>query len=107
MKQAKIWALAALLASAGLLGGCGSRVVERSTILVTPEAEQAASSPLRSSYHFEAERAAMEQGCVGPNKIRPMSRVIRQQGSFEWFEVLCADRIQRVRCDLGMCVPIR
>jgi hypothetical protein len=105
MKLGNLWAL---LGSALLLGACASPPAELPvTRLVTPEAAQSAASPLHSNFHFEAEKAAMSQGCMGPNKIRPLSRVIRQQGSLEWFEVICADRVQRVRCDIGMCVPIR
>jgi hypothetical protein len=102
------WGLA-LWTSAALLAGCAHRAPETAPVqqIVTPEPARAAAAPLLSHYHFEAEKTAMAQGCTGPNQMRPVSKVVRQYGSLEWFEVMCADRVQRVRCDLGMCVPIR
>jgi hypothetical protein len=81
--------------------------VQAPTQLITPEPVRAAANPLSSNYHFEAERAAMAQGCMGPGQMRPVSLITRKQGSLEWFDVSCTDRIQRVRCDIGMCTPLR
>lgn len=60
-----------------------------------------------SPYNFEAERAAIAKGCVGPNRTRPAAQLMRRSGVMEWFEVSCADNVvMRVRCDTGMCVAL-
>lgn len=67
-----------------------------------------ASTGLRSAYTFEAERTAMSRGCVGPGNTRPVARVVYKASGVDWFEVSCnAGGVQRVRCDMGMCTPIK
>jgi len=56
-----------------------------------------------SQYEYEAERAAKERGCLGPDGIRPQARLARRDGAVEDFSVQCAPRQLRVRCELGMC----
>lgn len=56
-----------------------------------------------SQYEYEAERAAKERGCLGPEGVRPEARLARRDGAVEDFTVQCAPRQLRVRCELGMC----
>lgn len=56
-----------------------------------------------SRFDYEAERAAKEAGCLGPNGERPFARLLAREGVIESFSVQCADHSLRVRCDMGMC----
>jgi len=97
----------AVLLSLSLLGGCSSRKLNAAptTVVQVPTAAANPTPALRSRYNFEAERTAMNQGCLGPNRSRPAAKVVRQQDTMEWFEVACEASVQKVRCDMGMCVP--
>lgn len=69
-----------------------------------PAPALAPASKLRPSrFDYEAERAAKEAGCLGPNGERPMSRLDAREGVIESFTVQCAAHSLRVRCDMGMC----
>ncbi|MEJ6006212.1 DUF2846 domain-containing protein [Paucibacter sp. AS339] len=56
-----------------------------------------------SRFDYEAERAAKEAGCLGPNGGRPLARLEARDGVIESFIVQCAAHSLRVRCDMGMC----
>jgi hypothetical protein len=76
--------------------------------VVAPKAVVVQGEPiLRSQYTFEAERAAMNAGCKGANGIRPAAKLVKRHETLEWFEVSCLSGEQRIRCEMGMCVPIR
>jgi len=94
------------LACITLLTACSHRP-EPPAPVSAPRPTVAASAVLRSQYHFEAERAAMSRGCVGPGGVRPHARATYSKGALEWFDVQCVSSVQRVRCDTGVCTPIR
>ncbi|MCV2351511.1 DUF2846 domain-containing protein [Paucibacter sp. Y2R2-4] len=75
--------------------------IEAQTHAQTPAAPEAKLRPSR--FDYEAERAAKEAGCLGPNGERPMSRLLTREGVIESFTVQCAAYSLRVRCDMGMC----
>lgn len=61
----------------------------------------------RALYAYEAERAAKERGCQGPNGVRPAAQLRAKHGVIEDYDVACTAGVQRVRCDMGMCSAVR
>lgn len=61
----------------------------------------------RALYAYEAERAAKERGCQGPNGLRPTAQLRAKHGVIEDYDVACTAGVQRVRCDMGMCTAVR
>ncbi len=107
--------LSLVLLGLALLSGCaGVKHAGRGQPESAPAAEasqtqaaptQAKAEPrLRASrFDYEAERAAKEAGCSGPNGERPMARLDAREGAIERFTVQCAAQSMRVLCDMGMC----
>lgn len=66
-----------------------------------------AAAPAALRYRFEAERTAMEAGCLGANQSRPVATLTHHHGTMEWFETVCdGGRVLRLRCDVGACTVL-
>jgi len=77
--------------------------VEKPALIPTPTAPAPETKLRPSRFDYEAERAAKEAGCLGPNGERPLARLLAREGVIESFSVQCAAHSLRVRCDMGMC----
>ena len=109
MKRFRFSAAMTGLISATLMAGC-SHPPPPPVTLPPPPVTQPTTSHARSvltRYRYEAEQAAMTMGCSGPNQSRPEAKLIHQQNGLEWYEVECGNKVQRLRCDVGACIPIR
>jgi len=77
--------------------------IEKPALAPTPTAPAPETKLRPSRFDYEAERAAKEAGCLGPNGERPLARLLAREGVIESFSVQCAAHSLRVRCDMGMC----
>jgi hypothetical protein len=77
--------------------------VEKPALTPSPTAPAPETKLRPSRFDYEAERAAKEAGCLGPNGERPLARLLAREGVIESFSVQCAAHSLRVRCDMGMC----
>jgi hypothetical protein len=104
MQMRSFWVLAAAAASVFAAGAPAAQPAPAGTGTAIP------ASPLvvpRALYAYEAERAAKERGCQGPNGIRPAAQLRAKHGAIEDYDVACTAGVQRVRCDMGMCTAVR
>lgn len=90
MGMQSFWVLAALAVS---WPAAGSVAAAGPVVIVVPH----------GVYGHEAERAAKERGCQGPNGVRPAAQLRAKYGVIEEYDVTCTTGVVRVHCDMGMC----
>lgn len=65
----------------------------------------AAGKPVaRGKLEFEAESAAIASGCKTADGTRPAATLVDTGGGFEAFEIACAGKTMKVRCESFSCV---
>jgi hypothetical protein len=104
MQMRSFWVLAAVVVSSFAAESPAAQPAPAPTSSAIPP------SPVvmpRALYGYEAERAAKERGCQGPNGIRPAAQLRAKHGAIEDYDVACTAGVQRVRCDMGMCKAVR
>lgn len=99
--------------------GIAPRAARSRSAAIYPPARKPAGSAARRSatdtrpagqvqgqFSYEAERIAMQRGCVTRDGVRPTAFLIQQSGSLQVYDVACLDQHVRVSCQFEYCQPV-